>query len=100
MSSTAYDYVDGNAAAGVLTVALLHSAAVIGWTTTPPPSASPSSVGGISGSCIHRFSLKNVPTSVMRGFISRLPCFATGVSPHSGALLTMRTNPDATGKTI
>jgi len=75
----------------VLAIATLSTtptaAAVIGRAPTTTPPASPSAAGGMSGSCIHKFSLVAVP-NFSEGWRSRLPCVSLpGEAPHSRSCL-------------
>src|SRR5215470_786268 len=76
-------------AAVVLAIASLTArttaTAMIGRTTSAPPPVSPSAAGGVSRSCIHRFSLVAVPNFKDERFSCAL--FARGVTPHSRARL-------------
>ena len=76
------------------------SATPMVWrTTSTPPPVSPSAAGGVSRSCIHKFSRFAVLSFSERLSLSSA-LFALGISPNLAHVFSMRGNPDATGKTI
>src|SRR4030095_3379027 len=63
------------------------TAAMVGRTTSAPPPVSPSATGGVSRSCIHKFSLVAVPNSKDERLSLSYALFARGIAPHSHARL-------------